>query len=46
MNENYIPPHVDELRCKRPISLLNTLSTQGVVDDWIQDDTEMEDLIY
>ncbi|MCI5560201.1 MAG: hypothetical protein MR396_02200 [Phocaeicola sp.] len=46
MKKEYVTPTVEVYPCTPPLSLCNTLSVEGNVDEWTQEDTEMEDFTY
>lgn len=45
MKKEYKAPAAETLGYLRPQNLLNTLSTEGKVEDWIQEETTIEEFI-
>lgn len=46
MKRNYQAPRVEQWILPTPLNLHNTLSTGGDVDEWIQNETEMDESNY
>lgn len=45
MRKYYKTPRVEEMRISQPQNLLETLSAKGTIEDWQQEDTEMEEFV-
>lgn len=46
MKKRYTRPSVDVWHITKTTSLLETLSNKGTVEEWIQEDTEMDESNY